>query len=64
MGDMEKAIAGVGAAAEMSLVYFRTAIGAGATLEEAITLTRIYLEAQFAEAARQKKEQENAEMEE
>lgn len=64
MGDMEQFFASVGAIAETALVYFRATIGAGATLEEAAVLTKIYLEAQFVEADRQKKEQKNEETEE
>lgn len=64
MGDMEQLFTSVGAIAEMALVYFRATIGAGATLEEAAILTKMYLEAQFVEAARQKKEQNNEETEE
>ena len=63
MNEIEKALESLGAMAEMSLVYFRAAIGAGATLEEAMILTKIYMEAQFAEAARQKKERERDETE-
>lgn len=64
MSEAEKALDSIGAVAEMALVYFKATMGAGATLEEAMILTKIFLAAEFEEADRQKKEQDCAEMEE
>lgn len=35
----------IGAVAEMALLFFRAAIGSGATMEEALKLTQAYLAA-------------------
>lgn len=43
--EVERMIQGVGATAEMSLIFYRAAIEAEATLAEAIKLTQAYLAA-------------------
>ena len=43
--QLKEAIAGIGALAEMSLVFFRGAVGAGASLEEATRMTQAYIAA-------------------
>lgn len=63
MNETEKVLDSIGTMAEMALVYFRAALGAGATLEEAMILTKIFMAAEFEEADRQKKERERTEME-
>lgn len=45
--QVEKLIDGFGAIAEMSLVFFRGALGAGATTEEAMRLTQVFIAAQI-----------------
>lgn len=43
--ETEKLVNAVGAIAEMSLVFFRAALGAGASLTEATKLTQAYIAA-------------------
>lgn len=43
--EVERMIQGVGATAEMSLIFYRAAIEAEATPAEAIKLTQVYLAA-------------------
>lgn len=43
--ELELAIKGIGATAEMSLIFLRASVEAGATTTEAIALTKAYLEA-------------------
>lgn len=42
---MEDAIKSVGVTAEMGLIFFRATLGAGATMEEAMRMTQVYLSA-------------------
>lgn len=37
----------VGAMAEMSLIFFRAALGSGASMEEALRLTQVFISAQI-----------------
>jgi len=43
--NTEKLIKAIGTTAEMSLVFYRAAIGAGANLEEATRVTQAYIAA-------------------
>ena len=43
--EIEEVRTAVGITAEMSLMYFRAIIGAGATIEEAMRLTQAYIAA-------------------
>jgi len=61
--NAKKVMESIGAIAEMALVFFRAAIGAGATPEEGMALTRAYMEASLAESRRAEREKQQ-EMEE
>lgn len=41
--NMEDTIKSVGVTAEMGLIFFRATLGAGATMEEAMRMTQVYL---------------------
>lgn len=43
--NMEDMIKTVGVTAEMGLIFFRATLGAGATMEEAVRMTQVYLSA-------------------
>lgn len=43
--NMEDTIKSVGVTAEMGLIFFRATLGAGATMEEAMRMTQVYLSA-------------------
>lgn len=59
--ELKKALDDLGAIAEISVAFYRAAIGAGADEKEAAILTRTYLEASFTDGRRQKREQEEME---
>lgn len=59
--ELKEALDSLGALAEISVTFYRAAMGAGADEKEAEILTRTYLEASFADGRRQKREQEEME---
>ncbi len=54
--ETEKLINAVGAVAEMSLVFYRAALEAGANAVEAVSLTKAYLSALMSDAGKGKEE--------
>lgn len=57
--NMEDMIKSVGVTAEMGLIFFRTTLGAGATMEEAMRMTQVYLSAILFGRPPKKPEQED-----
>ena len=45
--EVEELRQSVGAMAEMSLIFFRAALGSGASMEEALRLTQAFVSAQI-----------------
>ena len=45
--QIKELIDSVGAVAEMSLVFFRSVLGAGGTIEESMRLTQVFIAAQI-----------------
>lgn len=54
--ETQKLVNAVGAVAEMSLVFYRAALGAGADATEAVKLTQAYLAALLSSAGKGQEE--------